>query len=69
MDQEEINAQQRVTLTEVVRDMPQITSANTTNNWTAVTNSITSSKEYGHMVISPSNSSFRDVGSVSAYRR
>lgn len=40
MGLDEINKQQRVTLTEVIRDMPQITSANTTNNWTAVTNSI-----------------------------
>lgn len=40
MDQQEIDNQQRVTLTEVVRDMPQISSANTTNNWTAATNSI-----------------------------
>lgn len=40
MDAEEIRANQRVTLAEVVRDMPQITSANTTNNWQTPTNSI-----------------------------
>ena len=40
MDAAEIRANQRVTLTEVVRDMPQISSANTTNNWQFATNSI-----------------------------
>jgi iron complex outermembrane receptor protein len=40
MDAQEIRANQRVTLTEVVRDMPQITSANTTSNWQFATNSI-----------------------------
>jgi outer membrane receptor protein involved in Fe transport len=40
LDQIEIQAQQRVTMAEVVRDMPQITSANTTSNWEAATNSI-----------------------------
>ena len=40
MSSAEIRANQRVTLAEVVRDMPQITSANTTNNWQTPTNSI-----------------------------
>lgn len=40
LDQVEIQAQQRVSIAEVVRDMPQITSANTTANWEAATNSI-----------------------------
>jgi len=40
MDAAEIQANQRVTLTEVVRDMPQVTDANTTNNWAFATNSI-----------------------------
>ena len=40
MDNEEFQSQQRVTIAEAVRDMPQISSANTTNNFTAVTNSI-----------------------------
>ena len=40
MDAEEIRANQRVTLAEVVRDMPQVTSANTTANWQAATNSL-----------------------------
>jgi iron complex outermembrane receptor protein len=40
MDAEEIRAQQRITLAEVVRDMPQISTANTTNNWEFATNSI-----------------------------
>jgi iron complex outermembrane receptor protein len=40
MDAEEIRANQRVSLAEVVRDMPQITSANTTGNWDTPTNSI-----------------------------
>ncbi len=40
MDAGEIRANQRVTLTEVVRDMPQITSANVTSNWQFATNSI-----------------------------
>ena len=40
LDQAEIQAQQRVTLAEIVRDMPQITSANVSANWSAPTNSI-----------------------------
>jgi iron complex outermembrane receptor protein len=40
MDAEEMRAQQRVTLTEVVRDMPQVASANVVNNWQFATNSI-----------------------------
>ncbi|MBN1238906.1 MAG: TonB-dependent receptor [Gammaproteobacteria bacterium] len=40
MDAAEIRANQRTTLTEVVRDMPQVTSANTTANWQFATNSI-----------------------------
>ena len=40
MDAEEIRANQRVTMAEVVRDMPQITSANTTSNWENATNGI-----------------------------
>ncbi|HMB74489.1 MAG TPA: TonB-dependent receptor plug domain-containing protein, partial [Gammaproteobacteria bacterium] len=40
MDAEEIRANQRISLAEVVRDMPQITSANTTGNWDTPTNSI-----------------------------
>jgi iron complex outermembrane receptor protein len=40
LDASEIRANQRTTLAEVVRDMPQITSANTTANWQAATNSI-----------------------------
>jgi outer membrane receptor protein involved in Fe transport len=40
MDAEEIRANQRVSLAEVVRDMPQITSANVTGNWDTPTNSI-----------------------------
>lgn len=40
MDAAEIRANQRVTLAEVVRDMPQITTANVTSNWEAATNSI-----------------------------
>jgi iron complex outermembrane receptor protein len=40
MDNQELVRQQRVTITEAVRDMPQVSSANTTNNWTGVTNSI-----------------------------
>ena len=40
IDQVEIQANQRVSLVEVVRDMPQITSANTSSNWEAATNSI-----------------------------
>ena len=40
MEAAEIRANQRVTLTEVVRDMPQISTANVTNNWENATNSI-----------------------------
>ena len=40
MDNEEFTNQQRVSIVEAVRDMPQISSANTTNNWTNSTNSI-----------------------------
>ena len=40
MEAAEIRANQRVTMTEVVRDMPQITSANVSNNWENATNSI-----------------------------
>jgi iron complex outermembrane receptor protein len=40
MDAAEIQANQQITIAEVVRDMPQISSANTTNNWQFATNSI-----------------------------
>jgi iron complex outermembrane receptor protein len=40
MDHQQIQADQRITLTEAVRDLPQISSANTTNNWLTPTNSI-----------------------------
>lgn len=40
MNNEEILANQRVTIAEVIRDMPQIASANTTGNWNTPTNSI-----------------------------
>ncbi|MDE0005960.1 MAG: TonB-dependent receptor plug domain-containing protein, partial [Rhodospirillaceae bacterium] len=40
MEAAEIRANQRVSLTEVVRDMPQISTANVTNNWENATNSI-----------------------------
>jgi iron complex outermembrane receptor protein len=40
MDQAEIEANQRVSLIEIVRDMPQISSANVVGNWNTPTNSI-----------------------------
>ena len=40
VDAAEIRAHQRVTLTEVVRDLPQISTANVVNNWQTPTNSI-----------------------------
>ena len=40
LDAAEIRANQRVTLAEVVRDMPQISSANVVSNWERPTNSI-----------------------------
>jgi len=40
MDNAELIANQRVTVAEVVRDMPQIATANTTGNWATPTNSI-----------------------------
>ena len=40
LDAAEIRANQRVTLAEVVRDMPQISTANVTSNWERPTNSI-----------------------------
>jgi iron complex outermembrane receptor protein len=40
MDQAEIEANQRVTLVEIVRDMPQVSSANVVGNWNTPTNSI-----------------------------
>ena len=40
MDNEELQANQRVTIAEAVRDMPQISSANTVGNWATPTNSI-----------------------------
>ncbi len=40
MDNEELQANQRVTIAEAVRDMPQISSANTVGNWNTPTNSI-----------------------------
>ncbi len=40
LDHQEMQADQRITLAEVVRDLPQISSANTTNNWLTPTNSI-----------------------------
>ena len=40
MGAEELRANQRVTIAEAVRDMPQISSANTTGNWNTPTNSI-----------------------------
>ena len=40
LDAAEIRANQRVTLAEVVRDMPQISTANVTSNWQSATNSI-----------------------------
>ena len=40
MDNEELQANQRVSVVEAIRDMPQISSANTTGNWNTPTNSI-----------------------------
>lgn len=40
MDNEELAANQRVTIAEAVRDMPQISSANTVGNWNTPSNSI-----------------------------
>ena len=40
MDAAEIRANQRISTVEVLRDMPQISSANVTENWTTPTNSI-----------------------------
>jgi iron complex outermembrane receptor protein len=40
MDAEEIRANQRVSVVEAIRDMPQISSANTTENWNTPTSSI-----------------------------
>jgi len=40
MDNEELTANQRVTIAEAVRDMPQISSANTVGNWATPSNSI-----------------------------
>ncbi len=40
LDAAEIRAGQRVTVAEVVRDMPQISTANVTSNWQSATNSI-----------------------------
>lgn len=40
LDAAEIRANQRVTLAEVVRDMPQISTANVVSNWNFATNSI-----------------------------
>lgn len=40
MDNQELQANQRVTIAEAVRDMPQISSANTVGNWNTPSNSI-----------------------------
>lgn len=40
MDNQELQAQQRVTIAEAVRDMPQISTANTVGNWNTPSNSI-----------------------------
>ncbi|MBT6042341.1 MAG: TonB-dependent receptor plug domain-containing protein, partial [Gammaproteobacteria bacterium] len=40
MDNEELQANQRVSVVEAIRDMPQISSANTTGNFNTPTNSI-----------------------------
>ena len=39
MDNEELQANQRVSVVEAIRDMPQISSANTTGNFATPTNS------------------------------
>jgi outer membrane receptor for ferrienterochelin and colicin len=55
MDNEELKANQRVTIAEVVRDMPQISSANTTGNWnTPTTNRDTAAlRQTGYLESSP----------------